>query len=132
MKKGLGKRLLWGLLAVLLAAAALLFIRPQAALENASLSVEQVTVYGEDVTGELDENRLLELLREIKVSRMMDDAAVPEAAQGVSIAGSCDGEAFALFLGDYNVLSLGGNTYRVRNGSDLLIDIIALLPEGGS
>ncbi len=130
MKDFLTKRPVWVAVAAVLILAALIFIRPQTILESAELSVEQVMAYGEDVTDELEGTPLPDLLRETEVSQMMDGGDSWDPEQSLVITGTCDGEAFTLVLGDYNLLNLGAKSYRVRNGSDMLVYIMSLLPEG--
>ena len=126
MKGFLKKYLIWVIVALALLVAAVIFIRPQRpfAGDNA-LTVEQVTAYGQDVTGETAEY-LPALLADIRVSRMMDGAEGWDESASLVITGTCNGESYTLVLGDYNALILGRESYRVKGGSDLMLQILEL------
>ncbi len=131
MKEVLKKRLTWVIAAVILIVAALIFIRPQTPFggrdTGTALSIEKVEVFGQDVTGEMAD-QLYEMLWGLRASHMMDEAQGWNAETCAVITGAYDAEEFTLVLGDYSVLNLGEASYRVHNGSDLLVQIVELLP----
>jgi hypothetical protein len=118
---------LWIALTVVVILAALYFVRPQSLFPSDEFSYTQITAYGQDVTDQVDEAALSQVLSQLKGSRMF--SSPEESQEAVRITGTCQGEPFTLVMGEYSTIHYNDTDYRIRSASDLLVELYDILPE---
>jgi hypothetical protein len=118
---------IWIALTVVVVLAALYFVRPQSLFPSDDFSYTQITAYGQEVTDQVDQAALSQLLSQLKGSQMF--SAPQEGQEEVCITGTCAGEPFTLVLGENSIVNYSGQDYRVRSASDLLVALYDILPE---
>jgi hypothetical protein len=118
---------IWIALTVVVVIAALYFVRPQSLFPSDQFSYTQIVAYGQEVTGQVDETALSQVLSQVKGSRMF--SAPEEGQEDILITGTCQGEPFTLVMGENSTIHYNDTDYRIRSASDLLVALYDILPE---